>query len=125
MPCWSFDLKPASGGVRAVLWTRIERDDSVWRGSMDRIYYGLKHRQAMGRQSNASADHYTVVSLGHERPLYLGSGCFIGPNQAQVRVPSAVGHLLQGQGNAGMDFLGGHPRRKYGISEIHGLWLLT
>jgi hypothetical protein len=32
--------------------------------------------------------------------------------------------MLQGQGNAGMDFLGVRARRKYGVSEIHGLWLL-
>jgi hypothetical protein len=92
---------------------------------MHRIDHGLKHRQAVRRQSNASADHDTVVRLGCERPLYLGSGCFIGLNQAQVRVPSAFGHLLQGQGDTGMDFLGGRTRRKYGISEIHGLRLLT
>ena len=91
---------------------------------MHRIDHGLKHRQAAGRQSNASPDHDTVVSLSRERPLYLGSGCFIGLNQAQVRAPSAFGHMLQGQGNAGMDFLGVRARRKYGVSEIHGLWLL-
>jgi hypothetical protein len=98
--------------------------DSARRGSMHRIDHGLKHRQAAGRQSNASPDHDTVVSLSRERPLYLGSGYFIGLNQAQVRAPSAFGHMLQGQGNAGMDFLGVRARRKYGVSEIHGLWLL-
>jgi hypothetical protein len=123
-PCCSVGLKPASGGVCAVLWTCIEGDDSARRGSMHRIDHGLKHRQAAGRQSNASPDHDAVVSLVRERPLYLGSGCFIGLNQAQVRAPSALGHMLQGQGNAGMDFLGVRARRQYGVSEIHSLWLL-
>lgn len=36
-------------------------------------------------------------------------GCFIG----QVHVPSTFGHLLQGQGDAGMDSLGGHARRQF------------
>jgi hypothetical protein len=91
---------------------------------MHRIDHGLKHRQAAGRQLNASPDHDTVVSLSRERPLYLGSGYFIGLNQAQVRAPSAFGHMIQGQGNAGMDFLGVRARRKHWVSEIHGLWLL-
>ena len=38
---------------------------------------------------------------------------------------SAFGHLLQGQGDSGMDSLGVHARRQYGIGEIHGLRLLT
>jgi hypothetical protein len=40
-------------------------------------------------------------------------------------VPSAFGHLLQGQGDSGMDSLGVHARRQHGIGEIHGLRLLT
>jgi hypothetical protein len=30
---------------------------------MYRVDHGLKHRQAVGRRANASADHHTVVSL--------------------------------------------------------------
>jgi hypothetical protein len=86
---------------------------------------GLKHRQAVGRQANASADHHTIVSLGLEPPLHVGSSCFIGPKQAQVRAPSAFGHLLQGHGDSGMDSLGIHARWQHGIGEIHGLRLLT
>jgi hypothetical protein len=86
---------------------------------------GLKHRQAVGRQANASADHHTIVSLGLEPPPHVGSGCFIGPKQAQVRVPSAFGHLLQGHADADMNFLGVHARRQHGIGEIHGFRLLT
>jgi hypothetical protein len=41
--------------------------------------HGLKHRQAAGRQANTSADHHTVISLGLEPPLHVGSGCSIGP----------------------------------------------
>jgi hypothetical protein len=37
MPCCSVGLKPANGGVCAVLWTCIEGDDSARRGSMHRI----------------------------------------------------------------------------------------
>jgi hypothetical protein len=47
------------------------------------------------------------------------------PKQAQVPVPSAFGHLLQGHGDAGMDSLGVHARRQHGIGEIHGFRLLT
>ena len=92
---------------------------------MDRVDHGFKHRQAVGREPNSSPDHHTVVSVGCERPLYLGSGCFIGLNESQVRAPSTFGHLLQSQGDASMDFLGGRARRKHGISEVHGLRLLT
>jgi hypothetical protein len=63
--------------------------------------------------------------LGLEPPLHVGSGCFIGPKEAQVRKPSAFGHLLQGHGDAGMDFLGVHARRQHGTGEIHRLGLLT
>jgi hypothetical protein len=63
--------------------------------------------------------------LGFEAPRHVGAGCFIGPKQAQVRVPSAFGHLLQGQSDAGIDSLGVHAWRQYGIGEIHGFRLLT
>jgi hypothetical protein len=92
---------------------------------MQRINRGLKHRQAAGRLSNAGTDHHTVVSLGRGHPLYLGSRGFIGLKQAHIRVPSAFGHLLQGQGDADTDFLDGHAQRKHGISEIHSFRLLT
>jgi hypothetical protein len=116
-------LKPASGGVCAVLWTCIEGDDSARRGSVYRIDHGLKHRQAAGRQSNASPDHNTVVSLGSERPLYLGSGCFIGLYQAQVRAPSAFGHTLRAKAMPAWIF-SAFMLAEYGVRKIHGLWLL-
>jgi hypothetical protein len=102
LPCCSVRLEPAGGSIGAVLWARVERDSGVRRGSVHRVDHGLKHRQAVGRQANASADHHTVVSLGLEPPFHVESGRFIGPKQAQVRAPSAFGHLLQGQGDSGM-----------------------
>ena len=40
-------------------------------------------------------------------------------------MPSAVGHLLQGKSDAGIDSLGVHARGQHGISEIHGFRLPT
>jgi hypothetical protein len=79
----------------------------------------------VGQEANAGAYHHTVISPSLELPLDVGSGCFIGPKEAQVRKPSAFGHLLHGHGDAGMDFLGVHARRQHGTGEIHRLGLLT
>jgi hypothetical protein len=61
------------------------------------------------------------MNMGPERSLHVGSSCFIGLKQAQVSDPSAFGHLLQGDFDAGMDFLGVHPWWNRGVSEINGL----
>jgi hypothetical protein len=66
----------------------------------------------------------TLVTSAPAEPV-VTSGCFIGPKLAQVRKPSAFGHVLQGQGDSGVDSLGVHFRRQHGIGEIHGLRLLT
>ncbi len=76
-------------------------------------------------KSSDRGQHHTVVSLGFEAPLHLGAGCSIWPKQGQIRMPSAVGHLLQGKSDAGIDSLGVHARGQHGISEIHGFRLPT
>src|SRR5882724_11674913 len=125
VPCCSVRLQPAGGGIGAVIRARVERDGGAWRGSVNRVYHSLKQRQAARRKANARADHHAVISLGLQPPLHIGASCFIGLDQAQIHVPSAFAHLLQGQGDAGMDPLGVHARRQHGISEIHGLRLLA
>jgi hypothetical protein len=43
---------------------------------------------AFGAALCTALNHHTVVSLGLESPLHVGSGCFIGLKQAQVCVPA-------------------------------------
>jgi hypothetical protein len=47
-----------------------------------------------------------------------------------MRMPAPIttqsaGHVLQGHGDAGVDFLSGHAERQHGVGEIDGLRLLT
>ena len=96
LPCCSVRFEPAGGSIGAVLWARVERDSGVWRGSVHRVDHGLKHRQAVGRQANASADHHAVVSLGLEPPFHVEVRPFhraeagTGPRAIRVR-PFASG----------------------------------
>ena len=81
----SVRLQPASSCVGGVLRARVEGGSGVWRGSVHRVDHGLKHRQTRRRQAYTGADHHTVISPGLELPLHVGSGCFIGPNEARIK----------------------------------------
>src|SRR5579862_9400795 len=95
------------------------------RSLMHSVDGGLEQRQASWRESNTRPDHYAVIGRSCQLLVQHQAGCFVGWNQAKVRLPSALRHFAQSDRNSGMDLLGIEAPRYGGIGEVHRLRLLA
>jgi len=57
----SAGMKLAGSGVGRAFRARVECDGRARRCLMDNVHYRLEQRQAFRRNSEATADHHTVI----------------------------------------------------------------
>jgi hypothetical protein len=57
-------LQLSSGCIGAILRPRIKGNLGAWRSPMNGIHESLEQCQARGRQTDSSADHYSVIAVG-------------------------------------------------------------
>lgn len=78
---------------------------------MDRVDDRLEKRKALRRQTDTSADYNTGIVCGSQVTLHRLPSRFIRTDEAEIALPSPVGHLLQRNRNAGAYLLSVHTWR--------------
>src|ERR1700674_5094917 len=102
----SISLELAGGRVSRVFGFRIEGDRRARRGLVDDIHDRLEQRQALGRESEASADHHTVVGGALQRVFEHGPPGGVGRDHAGIALPASFLDLPDPYGNSGVDLSG-------------------
>jgi len=86
---------------------------------------GFEYCNAPGRQADARSDYDTVVAGRSQQTLDRRSGGFIGPNEANIGLPSACSELLQRSRNTRANLLSGHTRWQSRVGKIDGIRIVA
>ena len=78
---------------------------------MDRVDDRLEQRKALRRQADTSADYNTGIVCGSQVTLHRLHSRFIRTDEAEIALPSPIGHLLQRKRNTGAYLLNAHTWR--------------
>src|SRR5450631_4239363 len=73
---------------------------------MDDVHHGLEQRQAFGRESEAAADHHTVIVGARQRLLEHRAPSGIWRDHASIALPPVFLYLFDAQGDPGVDLFG-------------------
>jgi hypothetical protein len=68
---------------------------------MNRVDDRLEQRKALRRQADTSADYNTGIVCGSQVTLHSLRSRFIRTDEAEIALPSPIGHLLQRKRNTG------------------------
>src|SRR5450755_1319332 len=124
-PCSSCGLQLTSGGVGGIFGLGVERNRGVWRSLMDDVHHGLEQRQAFGRESEATADHHTVIVSARQRLLEHRAPGGIWRDHASIALPPVFLYLFDAQGDPGVDLFGIETGRQGRVREIDSFRLLA
>src|SRR5450432_1075296 len=124
-PCPSFGLQLSSGGGGGICWLGVEGNRVVWGGLMDGVHHGLEQRQAFGRESEATADHHTVIVGARQRLLEHRAPSGIWRDHASIALPPVFLYLFDAQGDPGVDLFGIETGRQGRVREIDRFRLLA
>src|SRR5262249_26455858 len=117
--------QPSGGSVCAILGRRIEGNRCDWGSLMNSVDDGFEYCNAPGRQADARSDYDTVVAGRSQQTLDRRSGGFIGPNEANIGLPSACSELLQRSRNTCANLLSGHTWWQSWVGKIDGIRIVA